>query len=99
MGIVEMISLTVVLLLALYGCAQLFLGAAERLYRPRRGRVLLVLPLDGEVTDAEQQIRYAQMLAKQYRLRLALVDNGVADDTRLIAQLLLRNGVGEWMKE
>lgn len=93
-----MISLTVVLLLALYGCAQVFLCIGERLCRPHKRRVLLVLPLDSTVTDTEQQIRYAQMLAKQYHLRLALVDRGIDDDTRQIAQLLLRSDIGEWLE-
>ncbi len=78
-------------LLALYGCAQLFLKAALRLLRPKRPLVHLAVSLHGHVEDAEQQLRFARGIAKEQRLLLTVIDSDADDETRYIATQLLKN--------
>lgn len=99
MGIVQGISLGVFLLAALYGFAQAWLGVAQAWLTPKEKRLCLFLPLEGHVENVEEHIRAAQWMAKRQAMRLLVVDAGADEETRRIAQTLLRYGVGEWIEE
>ena len=82
------ISLTIVLLLALYGCAQLVRHAVEWLLRPKHQRLCALLVLSGAVEEVEQQMRYAKEWASARHLPLVIADDGMDEETRNIATVL-----------
>ena len=78
MTVLEGLSLCVVLMLALYGCAQAAVRAVQWILRPQRPQVSLVLSLC-EKEDLEQQIRFAQWLSAEWSIPLQ-VDVPEPDD-------------------
>lgn len=95
MDIWQGLSLTVVLLLALYGCGTMVRHGVERLLRPQEQRLCLMLTLSGHNEDVEQQVRFAQEWASARRLPLVIADGGMDDETRRIACLLVGEEGGE----
>ncbi len=89
MDIWQGISLTIVLLLAFWGCASLARCAVWRLLRPKTPRMHAVLTLSGHVEDAEQQVRYAKEWASSWHLPLVVTDEGMDDESRRIVTMLL----------
>ncbi len=88
MGVMEAISLCTVLLLALYGCAQAVTRVVQRLLRPTRPSLSLTVSLQkGE--DAEQQIRFAKWLSKEWSIPIRIEDGALDEETRTIVRFLM----------
>ena len=99
----ENILLVAVLLLALYGCTQLIRWLVLRLLTPpARDKGVRILPLNGHRDDLEYlvraavvQRRWAGPLLKPERL--ILLDTGLDEESRQVAELLCRDaGVELW---
>ncbi len=91
----QCISLVLVLLLSLYGCAHLFERAAYALLRPRDPCVRFYVALKGHTEDIEQQIRFAQQLSRQLSIRLMIDEEGMDEEGKRMVYRLLDGGVGE----
>ena len=93
----ENILLVAVLLLALYGCTQLIRWLVLRLLTPpARDKGVRILPLNGHRDDLEYlvraavvQRRWAGPLLKPERL--ILLDTGLDEESRQVAELLCRD--------
>ena len=95
----ENILLVAVLLLALYGCTQLIRWLVLRLLTPpARDKGVRILPLNGHRDDLEYPVvqrRWAGPLLKPERL--ILLDTGLDEESRQVAELLCRDaGVELW---
>ena len=88
MGVAEGISLVFVLLLSLYGCAQAITGLARVFVRPSKTELKLVLTLKND-EETEQQIRFAKMLSKEWKIPLEAECTEADGDTVQIARVLL----------
>ena len=88
MDIWEGVSLTIVLVMALYGCAQLLRHTVEWLLRPKQQRLYVLLRLAGTVEEVEQQVRYAKEWASARHLPLLIGDDGMDNETHTIATAL-----------
>lgn len=91
----EHILLAVVLLLALYGCAELIRRLACFVMTPTKGTAgILVIPVAGHREDIEYIIRSAAVREKWYYRRgtgpVLLVDMGMDDETRLLAERICK---------
>ncbi len=91
MGVAEAVSLTMVLLSALYGMATLWTELVLRLLSPRDKDLRLVVHLKGAQTDAEAQLRYALEIAKRRRIPLVVEEEDTDEETKRIVAILLRN--------
>ncbi|MBR5134704.1 MAG: hypothetical protein IKV35_03810 [Clostridia bacterium] len=98
MDIAQVVSLVVVLIAALYGLAKFMELIAEKWLHPRCSRLVLVLLLDADVTDAELQVRAAQSTARRLALPLVVDDEELPAETRAIVDVLLKDGGGERME-
>ncbi len=83
---------SVLVLLSLYGVAQLMSKAAVRLCRPKSPCATVTLRLRGCMDDVEQQVRFAYAVAKEQRLPLSVMDDGADRETLCIARRVLRRG-------
>lgn len=91
----EHILLAIVLLLALYGCAELIRRLACFVMAPAKGTAgVLVIPVAGHREDIEYIIRSAAVREKWYYRRrpgpVLLVDMGLDEETRLLAERICR---------
>lgn len=87
----EILLTAAVLLLALYGCAQGVRWLGGRLFDDGRRQALLLLPLSGVCEDAEYRIRSCLHTAREERLALYVMDNGIAPASReLVGQICTR---------
>lgn len=89
----EYVWLAVVLLLALYGLAQLIGQLICWIWRPRREiPALLILPVSGHCEDMEYTLRRALMrhrwAAAHPGGRILLMDAGMDEETRQLAQVV-----------
>ena len=73
----EIILTAAVLLLALYGCAHMVRQLCGRLLGDGRRQAVLLLPLSGTCEDAEYRIRSCLHTARDERLRLFVLDDGL----------------------
>lgn len=86
----ETIMLTVVLLLALYGCVELIRRIALRVLKPS-GRYggILVLPITGHCSDVEYLIRSATTQSRwssDMADCILILDAGMDEETRQLAE-------------
>ena len=91
----EHILLAIVLLLALYGCAELIRRLACFVMAPSKGTAgVLVIPVAGHREDIEYILRSAAVREKWCCRRgtgsVLLVDMGMDDETRLLAERVCR---------
>ncbi len=93
------VSLSVILILALYGLAKLVEAFGAKLLRPKKSELMLLLVVDDTMTDVEHQIRAAQETATRNRLPLYVIDR--TDDTEIgeMTAMLLRCGVGTLLSD
>ncbi len=85
----ENIGLVLILLLSLYGCAELLLAISRRVLSPAKGdRGVLMIPLCGHRTDIEYVARCAAARERWSAgsPRVMLVDTGMDDETRRLAE-------------
>lgn len=83
----EGIMLIAVLLLALYGCAELISRMAARILRPAEEFAgIRVIPVGGHRTDMEYIVRSAAAQCKCAGCRVLLLDTGMDEETRRIAE-------------
>lgn len=92
MGATQTIGAVVVLLLAVYGCAQLVRWVALRLLTPPKGiNGIWIVPLFGHREDAEYLIRSASTYRRwngRFGSEMCLLDIGMDDETaRLVRRL------------
>lgn len=89
-GMAEMgegIMLIAVLLLALYGCAELISRMAARILKPKEEFAgIRVIPVSGHRTDMEYIVRSAAAQCKCAGGRALLLDTGMDEETRKIAE-------------
>ena len=84
----ETIGLILILLLSLYGCAQLILALSRRLLLPAKGdRGMVIIPLSGHRTDIEYLVRSISFRQCQNRhdIPIYLVDTGLDEESRALA--------------
>ncbi len=87
----EIILTAAVLLLALYGCAHMVRQLCGRLLGDGRRQAVLLLPLSGTCEDAEYRIRSCLHTARDERLRLFVLDDGLDAASRdAVAQICTR---------
>ena len=82
-------GLILILLLSLYGCAELLLAISRRvLSPPKEDRGVLMIPLCGHRTDIEYVARCAAARERwgAGSPRVMLVDTGMDDETRRLAE-------------
>lgn len=89
MTVLEGLALTVVLLLALYGCACLITNAVCAMWRPKEPHLHLVLTLYGGEDNVEQKLQFARLLSVQTRIPLTVNDEGMSEDARKIAERIV----------
>ena len=90
MGVWELIGISLVALFALYGCSQAMIKLAMRLIRPTKPLVSLTLMLEHN-TAVEQQLRYALLLAKEWKIPLCTTCNELdADETVIVNTVFSR---------
>ena len=94
MGVTQMLSLTVVLLLALYGCAKLMTGLVTELCRPSAKRLRLVLDLQAD-DPIEQEIRFAERVAKECGIVLEVNTDELYGEALRTAGVLLGDREGK----
>ena len=93
MGVLESLSLCVVLLLALYGCAQATFRIVQNILRPHIPRVALLLTVTDQ-EDLEQQIRFAQCLSREWRIPIQVETQQFNEDAQWIISVLLDEKYG-----
>ncbi len=90
----EHILLAIVLLLALYGCAELIRRAVLRILAPTKDCAgVLVIPVSGHRDDIEYVIRSAAAQcgwSRRQGRRALLLDKGMDEETRRIAEAICR---------
>ena len=87
----EILLTAMVMLLALYGCAQGVRWLSGRLLSDGRRQALLVLPLSGVCEDAEYRIRSCLYTAQAEHLTLWVLDDGLEPESRtLVEQMCAR---------
>ncbi len=89
MSVLEGVSLCLVLLLALYGCAQATVRLVQRILRPHKPKVSLVLSVC-EKDDLEQQVRYARWLSLEWSIPICVDGCELDDEGRHIVSVLLK---------
>lgn len=85
----ENIGLILILLLSLYGCAQLILSLSRRLLVPAKtDRSVFMVPLSGHRTDIEYLVRSISFRQRQSgnTAPIYLVDTGLDEESRLLAE-------------
>lgn len=97
MGVAEKTALCIVLLLALYGFARGMMTLAERLLRPSRPNVSVLLILNDR-EDLEQQIRYGKWLSKEWRVPLCTQGTVSTEESEKIVRVLLGNSCAEVLR-
>ena len=76
----------VVLLLALYGCAQAVRWLFGRLFGGGMRQAILLLPLSGHCEDVEYLVRGCLYTTGGGRLPIAVVDAGLDESSRALAE-------------
>lgn len=95
MGVYEAVALSVILLLALYGCTCLIKKLTLVCLKPKKEGLFVAVRLDELSTGVEQQVRYARAVALQSGWQLYVVDGGLSVEQRAIVDRLLCDGSGE----
>ena len=83
--------------MALFGALELALILARRLLAGRPGRTLLLVPVQGDAPEMEmtvRRLRWEQGLERRAECRICLVDLGLTDAGRRLAELLRRETPG-----
>ena len=82
----ETVLTAAVLLLALFGCAQGVRWLSGRLLRTGRRNAFVLLPLSGHCEDVEYRVRGCLHTASESRLPLLVVDAGLDEASRTLAE-------------
>ncbi len=85
----EVVSLWVLLILALYGCFCGLYQSACVILRPREPCMTLTVSIDDNADVVEQRLRYAQALSKRWGVSLIVTGDCANAEAYTIAQKLL----------
>jgi len=85
----EGIAVAGLVLLALYGIAQIWIHLVIRILRPKQPASVILLTLQDDVQGAEQQIRYAWYTAKEQKLPLVVCKGELDEQTEAILHTML----------
>ncbi len=89
MTVLEGLALSLVLLSALYGCACLITNAVCAMWRPKEPHLRLVVTLCGDEDNVEQKLQFARLLSVQTRIPLTVNDEGMSEEARKIADVIV----------